>query len=174
MHRSPETIRRRRGCRWNCGRQAKPTGRTIWPIFRAVVGAGDTYAYAPDTPEAEARRLWTAPPAVAYLAIGDGVVGTYSLRPAQPGLGSHIANAGFMVAPAAAGRGVGRAMGEHCLAEARRLGYAAMQFNFVVSSNERAVGLWKSLGFAVVGTVPGAFRHPVHGPVPVYLMHREL
>src|SRR5262245_33232045 len=107
----------------------------IWPIFRAVVATGDTYAYAPDTPEDEARRLWAAAPARPYVAVADGVVvGTYSLRPVQPGLGSHVANAGFMVAPDGIGRGVGRALGEHALAEARRLGYLAMQFNFVVGT----------------------------------------
>ena len=140
-----------------------------------MVGTGDTYAYAPCTTEGKARRLWTSAPAAPYVAVSGGeVVGTYSLRPAQPGLGSHVANAGFMVAPGRSGRGVGRALGEHCLAEARRLGYAAMQFNFVVSTNERAVRLWQSLGFAIVGTVPGAFRHPTHGPVPVHIMHRAL
>ncbi|WP_088258184.1 GNAT family N-acetyltransferase [Fimbriiglobus ruber] len=147
----------------------------IWPIFRAVVGTSDTFAYAPDTPEDEARRFWTAAPARPYVAVDAGeVVGTYYLRPVQPGLGSHVANAGFMVASAASGRGFGRALGTHALAEARRLGYAAMQFNFVVSTNERAVRLWQSLGFAIIGTVPGAFRHRVHGPVPVYIMYRAL
>lgn len=147
----------------------------VWPIFRAVVGAGDTFAYAPDTPEDEARRLWAGPPATAFVAeVGGAVVGTSFLRPAQPGLGSHVANAGFMVAPEAAGRGIGRALGEHSLAEARRRGFTAMQFNFVISTNERAIRLWRSLGFAVVGTVPGAFRHATLGPVAVLVMHREL
>ena len=159
--------------------EVRPAGEedweAIWPIFRAVVVGGDTYAYAPDTTEAEARQLWAAPPASVYVAVDEGVVvGTYSLRPAQPSLGAHVANAGFMVAPGEFGRGVGRTMGEHCLEEARRLGYAAMQFNFVVSTNERAIRLWKSLEFAIMGTIPAAFRHSANGLVPVYIMHRVL
>lgn len=147
----------------------------VWAIFRQVVAGGDTFAYAPDTPEYVARKLWVEPPAVAYVAEVDGsVVGTSFVRPVQPGLGSHVANAGFMVAEGGRGRGVGRALGEHAVAEARRLGYAAMQFNFVVSSNAPAVRLWRSLGFAVVGTVPAAFRHATLGPVAVHVLHRTL
>ena len=146
-----------------------------WAIFEAVVATGDTYAYAPGTDEATARQTWTSPPAVAFVAVdGGGVVGTYTLRPNQPGLGAHVANAGFMVAPGLGGRGVGRAMAEHALDEARRRGYLAMQFNYVVSTNERAVALWRSLGFAVVGAVPKAFRHSREGLVDVYVMHRFL
>ena len=147
----------------------------IWAIFRAVVGAGETYAYDPDTTEEAARALWTGPPATAYVAVtGEGVVGTYLIKPNQPGLGAHVANAGFMVAPGRSGQGIGRAMGEHALAEARRAGYRAMQFNFVVSANARAVALWQSLGFAIVGTVPQAFRHKSLGLVDVHIMHRFL
>jgi ribosomal protein S18 acetylase RimI-like enzyme len=149
--------------------------RRIWEIFRVVVGAGDTYSFAPDTSEEEARRLWCVPPAKAYVAIeSDLIVGTYTMRPNQPGLGSHVANAGFMVAPGDAGRGVGRAMGEHALEEARRNGYRAMQFNFVVSTNDRAIRLWKSLGFSIVGTVPGAFRARDGNLVAIHIMHRWL
>src|SRR6185436_9453208 len=95
------------------------------------------------------------------------------VKPNQPGRGAHVANAGFMVAPEARGRGVGRELGEHAIAEARRLGFRAMQFNFVVSTNP-AVRVWRALGFAVVGTLPGAFRHPERGFVDVYVMFREL
>ena len=147
----------------------------LWPIFHAIVRAGDTYSFAPDTSEAEARRFWMEPPAMPFLALAqDTVVGTYLLKPNQPGLGSHVANAGFMVAPGYSGLGVGRAMGEHALAEARRRGFSAMQFNYVVASNEGAVALWKSLGFAIVGTIPLAFRHATNGPTDVYVMHRFL
>jgi L-amino acid N-acyltransferase YncA len=102
------------------------------------------------------------------------VVGSYILKPNQVGLGAHVSNASFIVAPAARGRGVGRAMGEHCLKEARRLGFRAMQFNFVVSTNESAVHLWQELGFKIVGTLPGAFRHSQKGYVDVYVMFRSL
>lgn len=147
----------------------------IWAIFRLVVSTGETYAYAPDTTEEAAWVSWTESPATAYVAVkGDYVLGTYTLKPNQPGLGSHVANAGFMVAPEQSGRGIGRAMGEHALAEARRAGYTAMQFNFVVSTNTPAVSLWQSLGFAVVGTVPQAFRHKSLGLVDIYIMHRFL
>ena len=100
------------------------------------------------------------------------MVGTYILKPNQPALGSHVANAAFMVSPAARGSGVGRRMGEHCVAEAHRLGFRAMQFNFVVSTNEWAVQLWQRLGFQIVGTLPGAFRHSQRGFVDAYVMFR--
>ena len=140
-----------------------------------MVATGDTYSYAPHTNEAQARRLWVAPPAIAYVALQDDqIMGTYCMRPNQPGLGDHVANAGFMVAPHCSRRGVGRAMGEHALQAARQLGFHAMQFNYVVSSNERALALWKSLGFAVVGTVPKAFRHAQLGLIDIHVMHRFL
>jgi GNAT superfamily N-acetyltransferase len=111
----------------------------------------------------------------AYVAEDAGpIVGTYVLKANQVGLGSHVANAGFMVSPAARGVGVGRAMGEHSLAEARRLGYHAMQFNFVVSTNQTAIRLWERLGFRVVGTLPGAFRHRTQGFVDALVMFRSL
>jgi L-amino acid N-acyltransferase YncA len=102
------------------------------------------------------------------------VLGSAQLRPNQPGLGNHIANASFMVAPHAAGRGVGRGLAEHVIAEARTAGYQAMQFNAVVETNTAAVALWRSLGFEVVGTVPGGFRHRVHGQVGLHVMYRRL
>ena len=102
------------------------------------------------------------------------IVGMYKVVPNQPGLGSHVANASFMVAPADSGKGAGRDMALHCLREARRSGFRAMQFNFVVSTNLRAVALWRSLGFAIVGTLPGAFRHKELGYVDAYVMYRSL
>jgi L-amino acid N-acyltransferase YncA len=147
----------------------------IWQIFRAVVAGGDTYVFAPDTPREEALAYWFNPTTRTYVAaIASRVVGTYILRPNRPGLGSHVANAAFMVSPDARGLGVGRAMGEHCLAEATGLGYRAMQFNFVVSTNESAVHLWEQLGFRIVGTLPGAFRHCSQGFVDAYVMFRSL
>jgi GNAT superfamily N-acetyltransferase len=136
---------------------------------------GDTYTYAPDISEPEAQRAWMGPGLATYVAErGDEIVGTYVLRANQPGLGAHVANAGFMVRPGAFGRGIGTAMGEHALAEARTAGFTAMQFNAVVRTNLRAVALWQRLGFAVVGTVPGAFRHAALGDVDLLIMHRSL
>jgi GNAT superfamily N-acetyltransferase len=123
----------------------------------------------------EALAYWFRTDTHTYVAENDKrVAGTYILRANQPGPGSHVANAAFMVAPDARGLGVGRKMGEHCLTEARQLGFRAMQFNFVVSTNTFAVRLWQQLGFKIVGTLPGAFRHPREGYVDVYVMFRSL
>jgi L-amino acid N-acyltransferase YncA len=147
----------------------------VWAIFQEVIATGDTYVFDPATPRDEALAYWFQPAARPYVAVsGERVVGTYILRPNQPGLGAHVANAAFMVAESAHGLGVGHAMGEHCLAEARRLGFRAMQFNFVVSTNAKAVRLWERLGFQVVGTLPGAFRHSTHGFVDAFVMFRSL
>lgn len=147
----------------------------VWPIFRAVVAAGDTYAYAPDTPLEEARALWTAPPARCFVAERDGApIGTYRLKPNQPGLGDHVANAGYMVAPEARGHGIATRLCEHSLDAARTAGFRAMQFNFVVSTNEAAVRLWWRQGFEIVGRVPRAFRHAQQGPTDVLVMFRDL
>jgi L-amino acid N-acyltransferase YncA len=147
----------------------------IWDIFHAVVATGDTYAYPPDTARDQALASWFPPGGWTFVALLDGrVVGTYVMKANQPGQGSHVANCGYMVAPDAGGRGVGEAMCRHSLDEARKLGFLAMQFNFVVSTNTRAVNLWKRCGFTVVGTLPQAFRHPVHGLVDAYVMHRTL
>ena len=148
---------------------------SVWEIFHAVVAGGDTYVFDPETPRDEALEYWFHPGTRTYVAESGGrVVGTYILRPNRPGLGSHVANAAFMVSPSACGLGTGRAMGEHCLDEARRQGYRAMQFNFVVSTNEAAVTLWQRLGFTIVGTLPGAFRHRTRGFVDAYVMFRTL
>lgn len=158
-------------------RQASPDDwPAIWPIWHTVVAAGETYTYDPGTDEATARTLWMQPPpAEVWVAVEDArVVATALLRPNQPGLGDHVANAGFMVDPAAAGRGIGRALAERVLERARERGFAAMQFNAVVSTNTRALTLWRSLGFEIVGTVPEAFRHPRHGAVDLHIMHRFL
>jgi GNAT superfamily N-acetyltransferase len=147
----------------------------IWEMFQEVVRAGGEFAYGPETTREEVRNLWTGPTGRAFIATLDGRPGgTYFVKPNQPGLGSHVANAGFMVAGAFRGHGLGEAMGRHALAEARSLGFRAMQFNFVVSTNRGAVRLWEKLGFTVVGTLPGAFRHSEHGFVDVYVMFRRL
>jgi L-amino acid N-acyltransferase YncA len=152
-----------------------PDREPVWNIFHAVVASGDTYAFDPAISRKEALAYWFQSSHQCYVAEREGeVVGTYILRANQPGPGSHVANAAFMVSPNARGVGVGRGMGEHSLNEARRLGFRAMQFNFVVSTNEPAVGLWKELGFTIVGTLPGAFRHPHKGYVDAYVMFRTL
>jgi ribosomal protein S18 acetylase RimI-like enzyme len=147
----------------------------IWAIFHAVVGTGDTYTFDPSISRDDALAYWLQPSHRCFVAEhGASAIGTYILKANQPGQGAHVANAAFMVAPDARGLGVGRAMGEHALAEARRAGFRAMQFNFVVSTNEPAVRLWRELGFRVVGTLPGVFRHPARGYVDAYVMFRTL
>ena len=147
----------------------------IWEIWHAVVADGTTYVYAPETSKEEAFALWMTAPAVPYVAVeGRQVVGSYLIKPNQPGLGSHVANAGFMVAEGHSGKGIGQTMGLYALEEARRAGFLAMQFNFVVSTNTRAVALWQSLGFSIVGTVPQAYRHRTLGFVDIVIMHRFL
>jgi L-amino acid N-acyltransferase YncA len=147
----------------------------IWEIFQPVVAAADTYAYAPDTTRAQAQRIWMESPAVPHVAEEEGrIVGTYVLRPNQSGLGDHVANCAYMTHPAARGRGIADAMCVHSLQAARERGYRAMQFNFVVASNEHAIGLWQKHGFAIVGRVPAAFRHRTLGDTDVLVMHRAL
>ncbi len=157
-------------------REATAANRdTIWDIFREVVAARDTYTFDPGMSRQDALGYWFQANTRTYVAESSGrIVGTYILRPNQSGGGSHVANAAFMVAPVARGRGIGRAMAEHCLTEGRRLGFRAMQFNFVVSTNDPALRLWQKLGFKIVGTLPGAFRHPEKGYVDVYVMFRSL
>ena len=147
----------------------------IWKIFHEVVATGDTYAFDPKISRDDALAYWFRADTHTYVAEKDReIVGTYVLRPNQPGGGAHVANAAFLVAANARGQGIGRAMGEHSLSEARRLGFRAMQFNFVVSTNESALRLWQRLKFKIVGTLPGAFRHPTKGYVDVYVMFRSL
>jgi L-amino acid N-acyltransferase YncA len=148
---------------------------SMWPIFRDVIAPGDTYIFAPDTPRDDAFAYWFGPGIASYVAEIEGcIAGMYKIVANQRDLGSHVANASFMVAPAASGRGIGRQMGVHCLREARRRGFRAMQFNFVVSTNTAAVALWQSLGFAIVGTLPNVFAHRNRGDVDAYVMYRSL
>jgi ribosomal protein S18 acetylase RimI-like enzyme len=152
----------------------------IWEIFQEVIAAGDTYPLDPNISREQALAYWFKHNAYVYVGELDRlkrssskraqVVSSYTLHPNQSGGGGHIANAAFIVSKATRGQGIGRAMGEHCLAEARQLGFRAMQFNFVVSTNESAVKLWQDLGMKIVGTLPGAFRHAQKGYVDVYVM----
>jgi len=153
----------------------EPDFDSIWMIFKQVVAAGDTYVFSLDTSKREARGHWMSDSVHTYVACEENaILGTYIIRQNQPGLGSHVANAAFMVDPAAQGRGIGRLLGEHAIAQARDLGFEAMQFNFVVSTNTGAIALWEKLGFQIVGRLPKAFRHKQLGLVDAYVMHRFL
>jgi L-amino acid N-acyltransferase YncA len=142
-------------------------------IFRAVIATGDTYSFNADITDDDAVRYFLGPGITSFVAEDGGrVIGMYKLIPNHIGRGAHVANASFMVDPDAQGRGAGRALAEHCLDEARRQGFDAMQFNFVVSTNTAGVALWKKLGFTIVGTLPKAFEHATLGRVDAYVMHR--
>jgi L-amino acid N-acyltransferase YncA len=148
---------------------------SIWAILEPTFRAGETYPLPRDISRADALAYWHTPGHHVFVAEdGGGVVGTYYLRPNNRGGGAHVANCGYMVAPDAYGGGIARAMCGHSLDEARTRGFTAMQFNFVIASNERAVKLWQACGFDIVGTLPGAFRHPRSGPVDAYVMFRTL
>lgn len=157
-------------------RAAQPEDvEAIWRIFSAVIQTGDTYVYPADTPRTALDHLWLAPTMHTYVAqVGHEILGTYILKANHPGRGSHVANASYMVQPSAQGQGIGRAMCAHSLAEAWRLGFQAMQFNLVVSTNTAAVRLWQKMGFAIVGTLPGVFQHQQLGAVDAYVMFRSL
>ncbi len=147
----------------------------IWEMFHEVISAGDVFAFEPDMSREDTLAFWFGTGKHTYVAEQDGrVYGSYYIKRNQEGGGSHVANAGYMVSADARGKQIGYAMGEHSLGEARRLGFRAMQFNFVVATNESAIHLWKKLGFEIVGTLPGAFRHPQQGLVDVYVMFRSL
>ena len=147
----------------------------IWRIFREVVQRGDTLAFDPDISREEALAFWCATTNMTFVAcMGDEIVGTYFVKPNQPGLGSHVANAGYMVRGDMQGKGIGRAMCEHSLESAGNAGFQAMQFNIVISTNTSAVRLWQSMGFEIVGTLPKVFRHKELGLVDAYVMHRFL
>jgi L-amino acid N-acyltransferase YncA len=149
----------------------------IWPFLRQIVADGETYTVERDITEDDARLMWLSPPpGRTVVAVDDDgtVLGSAKVGPNHRGPASHVATASFMVDPARSGRGVGRALGEHVLAWARSQGYLMMQFNAVVETNTRAVALWRSLGFEVLGTLPGAFHHPTKGFVGLNVMYQRL
>ncbi|MEK9212179.1 GNAT family N-acetyltransferase [Sphingomonas sp. 2378] len=147
----------------------------ITAIILPVIRAGETYALDRDMTGEAALAYWFDADKTVFVAEEDGaILGTYYIRANQAGGGDHVANAGYMTAAVARGKGVARAMALHSFDEARARGFSAMQFNFVVSSNAAAVHLWTALGFTTVGRVPGAFRHPALGPVDALVMHRPL
>ena len=163
----------------------------IWKIIKAVLATGDTYTFPPDSTEEEMLAFWMSPEKYTYVAVwsetpkragilsddlhsGGTIVGTFFLKANQPGLGAHVGNAGYMVAPEAKGKRVGRAMAEFSLDEAKKIGFQSMQFNFVVKSNEIAVKLWQNLGFEIIGEIPEAFQHKENGLTNALIMYRKL
>ena len=147
----------------------------IWSILQPVIRAGETYALPRDMSRAEALNYWIGLGRETFVAERRSeILGTYYLRANRPGPGAHVSNAGFMVSDKAGGRGVGQALCEHALATAKARGFAAMQFNFVVAANERAVRLWQRVGFAEIGRAPDAFQHPRLGLVDALVMHRKI
>ena len=147
----------------------------IWAILEPILRGGETYALPRDWPRDAALAFWRAPAHDAFVALADGAIaGTYFVHANQLGGGAHVANAGYATAQTAQGRGIARAMCEHSLDHARARGFRAMQFNFVIATNIRAVALWRGMGFAIVGTLPGAFAHPIHGFVDAHVMYRAL
>lgn len=148
----------------------------IWPFFDATVQAGETYAFPLDLTEETGRGWWMErPPGLTVVLEEEGaLLGSAKMGPNRPGRGDHVGTASFMVASEARGRGVGRRLGEHVVQWHRDQGFRAIQFNAVVETNTAAVALWRSLGFTIVGTVPGAFRSATHGYVGLHVMHLDL
>ena len=147
----------------------------IWPIFHEIVSAGETYAYSQDTTKEQALNIWLKAPRKTFVFEENGkILGTYYLKTNQAGPGSHVCNCGYMVSSQARGKGLATSMCKHSQEIAKELGYKAMQFNFVASSNEGAVRLWTKLGFEIVGNLPKAFNHPVNGYVDALVMYKWL
>ena len=147
----------------------------IWDIIKAVIAQGDTYTFDPNSTKEDMLSYWMNPDKHTYVAeIYKDIVGTFIIKDNQPGLGSHIANAGYMTHPSVFGQGIGRKMCQFSLVEAKRLGYSAMQFNIVIKSNVHAVKLWQSMGFDIIGEIPDAFQHQTLGLTNAYIMYRKL
>ncbi len=148
----------------------------VWQFMKPVFRVGETYAFPPDIPEKEAFRIWVELPQTTYVAVDDNnkINGTYYIKPNQPGQGAHVCNCGYLVSESARGQGIASEMCDHSQQKALALGFLAMQFNLVVSTNEGAVRLWKKLGFSVIGTLPKAFNHPLQGYVDALIMYKWL
>lgn len=149
---------------------------SFWPTFQSIVQAQETYAIDPDISYEAAQQLWCKAPKASLVVKDESgqLLGTYYLKANAAGPGNHVCNCGYMVTPAARGKGVARAMCEHSQQQAKALGFLAMQFNAVVATNNIAVALWQKLGFNIVGTVPNAFRHARLGLVNTYVMYKAL
>jgi len=147
----------------------------IWPIFKEIVSAGDTYPYPRETTTEEGLEIWIRKPYKTYvLEDNDNILGTYYIKKNQPGSGSHVCNCGYMVLSSARGRGLATKMCEHSQITALELGFKAMQFNLVVATNRNAIKLWKKLGFNTIGRLPNAFNHPDFGYVDTFIMYKWL
>lgn len=157
-------------------RKALPSDHDgIWSIIYEVISKGDTYVFLPGTPRQQMMDYWCGNDKNTYVTLIDNVIaGTFILKNNQPGLGSHIANGSYMASSKFSGQGVGIEMGRFSIEEAKRLDYKAIQFNIVIKSNERAVSLWKKLGFEIIGEIPEAFNHQQNGLTNAYIMYRKL
>jgi ribosomal protein S18 acetylase RimI-like enzyme len=148
----------------------------VWSILQDTFRSGESYPFTAQHPETEIHKFWVATPAATFVAVDSAgrILGTYFIKQNQPGLGDHVCNCGYVVAADAYGQGIASIMCEHSQTVAIASGFRAMQFNFVVASNERAVALWQKLGFSVVGRLPQAFRHPRLGNVDALVMYKQL
>ena len=147
----------------------------IWAILQPIIAKGDAYVFSPDMSKQDMLNYWLSTDKHTYTALlDDQIVGTFFMKDNQMGLGSHIANAGYATLPTVYGKGIGREMCLFSMVEARRLGYRAMQFNIVVKTNERAVRLWQSIGFQIIGEIPEAFQHQTLGFVNAFVMYQKL
>lgn len=157
-------------------RKATPEDQDqVWEIFSAVIKTGDTYVFDPGTPKKDLSKHWFADYMETFVAEENGrILGTYIIKPNQIDLGSHIANASYMIHPEAQGKGIGKRLCEHSIAVAKESGYQAIQFNIVVSTNTAAINLWKKNGFEIIGTTPLAFRHKKLGLVDTHIMYLNL
>jgi ribosomal protein S18 acetylase RimI-like enzyme len=157
-------------------RYAEDDWAAVWRIIKPVLRAGETYAFPRDISEEQAHKAWVVVPDATYVAVdhNNAILGTYYLKPNQPGLGSHVCNCGYIVSEASRGQGIASQMCDHSQQEALDQGFGAMQFNLVVSTNEGAIRLWKRKGFSTIGTIPNAFRHPRHGFVDACIMFKQL
>jgi L-amino acid N-acyltransferase YncA len=159
----------------NIREATKSDWESIWPIFSEIVSAGETYAYDLATTKEQAEKIWLEAPRKVYVFEEEGeILGTYYLKTNQAGPGNHVCNCGYMVSSAARGKGLATSMCEHSQEVAIDLGYKAMQYNFVASSNEGAIRLWDKLGFDTVGRLPKAFKHPKMGYVDALVMYKWL
>ncbi len=147
----------------------------VWKIFKSVIETGENFVFDPKTKKESLGRLWFGDSMKTYVVVEDTkILGSYYIKPNQPGLGSHIANCGYMVNTNSLGKGVGKLMCAHSIENSTKMGYKAIQFNMVVSSNKIAVKLWESFGFKIIGTIPDGFKHAKKGYVDTYIMHRKL